>query len=331
MDDLIKELKGMGSRATGDEYIVMNSRYVPLPLSLANFHVISDKISETSNRQMMFVDGGNSVIFESAGLALGYIRVGHVLYNKNMRISRNKSEFYILITQKNEEYTVRTFPETSFNNMKFNSEDDSLKVGLERCEPSRILSVIRRFAEIEHATINSSCADVILLDGTLDVRYPNESEFLKKLLATRKVLALSKTCSLTTRNGVSVTRRLYDMKSGTWYYYPIVENKNPNHQAEIYFVKCHEYSNHVFRLEFQKDFNGSTEESLLWLLRNSSDPIFLGYPYGFIDVDQYVRISSEENIMLQTMLSAKMGKDWNEFKKGLNSMNAHSILDKIKF
>jgi NurA-like 5'-3' nuclease len=66
---------------------------------------------------------------------------------------------------------------------------------------------------------------------------------------------------------------------------------------------------------------------------NSSDPVFPGYPYGLIDADQHARISEQERQMLNLRMTVLLEKDKNKkmINNSLNSMNAHSILDRIKF
>jgi len=340
MDELIKELRNIVSKKDlSDDYLLMNSKYISLKIESKNFHDIipinNHNTNIVSSKKVLFVDGGNTVLFESADFCIAFIRVGGIVYSQNRRISRKSHEFYMFVKETSGKYSVKTYPETSFNNMMFDPEDESLRSGLEKCSVARIVSVIRRLAEIEYAAL--FCSDIetdvsyIVMDGTLEARYPFEDTYLAKLLAFGKTCALSKTCILTTKNGISITKKLFDLHNKLWYYFPIVTNNNPKHDAELYFVKLNDKTNYVFRFEIQKNFEGNVEELFSLLVANSNDPIFLGYPYGLIDVDQYVRISDDESRLLQTKLSVKLGKDWNELSKHLNSTNAHSILDKIKF
>jgi hypothetical protein len=329
MDELVKDMKGIDVvDDLKDDYLSMNSKYVPVLIELKNFHKISPK---KSDKKMLFVDGGNSILFESASFCIGLVRVGAILYSKNVRVSRNSKEFYVLVKIRNGEYSVNTYPKTSFDGLMFNPEDESLRDGIEKCSLSRIISVIRRFIEIEFAYENSDSADYILMDGTLEARYPSEDRYMEKLLSAGKTCALSKTCSLVTRNGIGIIHKLSNIGTGAWYYYPIVKSNNPLHKSEIYFIKLNRDSAYSFRFEIQQGFKGNPEEAIGMLAANSNDPIFLGYPYGLIDVDQYARISDEESKLARTKLSVKMGKDWNKFSKGLTSTNAHVILDKIRF
>jgi hypothetical protein len=341
MEEFVKELRKIVSvkASHADDYLSMNSKYVPILLDSKNFHSISD-VSDLKNRKILFVDGGNSILFESAGFCAGFIRVGGVVYSNNKRVSRDQKEFYVLVQEKNSKYFVQTSPKTSFDGLIFDPEDESLKSGIEKCGVTKIISVIRRFAELEYAynSNNNSKIDNVILDGTLEARYPYEDKYLDKLFSKKNVCALSKTCTLTTKHGQGILKVLSDIAAldvhfsiSEWFYYPAVTSNNPLHVADVYFVKLNAFSKHAFRFEVQREFSGNISELLSMLAANSRDPIFLGYPYGLIDVDQYVRVSEEESRMLQTKISMMLGKEWNEFSKNLNSTNAHSILDKIKF
>jgi len=339
MDDLINDLKGIASKQNdSDDYLLMNSKYVPSKIDVKNFHPITlahDVVNNpASNSSILFVDGGQGLLFESAEFCIGLIRVGGTLYRNNMRISRSKKEFHILIKENDGKFVIKTYPEMSFDKIIFDPDDETLRNGIEKCNIGKIVSIIRRFAELEYACENSSDVDYVLLDGTLEARYSYEDKYLDNLLRSGKVCAIAKTCSLTTRNGYSITYILSGLSPSdfySWYYYPIVANNNFKHPAEMYFIKLNKKSSYVFRFEIQKNFKGNVERLFSMLTVNSADPVFLGYPYGFIDIDQYVRVSDDESRILRTKLSARLGKDWNDFSKHLNSINAHSILDKIKF
>jgi hypothetical protein len=321
----------------------MNSHYVSIPLSPDNFHsiknpesfvrsantsepLVSDAdINKLTFNRLTFIDGGQAVLYDTPGLAIGFLRIGAITYNLLEKTDKFKTEFYVLVSL-DKIFTVHTFPKTAFDGMTFEPDDDSLKNGIDRCLPSRIISVIRRYAELELA----SKFDIPILDGTLEARYPHESEYLSKL---KGAVAVSKTCALTLNTGESITRRLYSMKQGIWYYYPLVKNNNKTHLAEIYFVKFHEKSKHVFRTELNASLisNNLSEVMLTCLKLHSNDPVFYGYPYGLIAVDEYVRVSEEECGYLKTKLNMKLGKSLTDFELEEHSIDAHAILDKIKF
>jgi NurA-like 5'-3' nuclease len=94
----------------------------------------------------------------------------------------------------------------------------------------------------------------------------------------------------------------------------------------MFFAKLNENAKHIFRIEFYKEVPFKIEESIGLLAFNSIDPVFLGYPYGLIDADNFARITNEEKEMLKLRIIAGM-----ENSNLLNELNAHEMLDKIKF
>jgi hypothetical protein len=190
------------------------------------------------------------------------------------------------------------------------SNDASIKSGLERAPIAKITNIARRLAELSLATEMQDKVDFVVLDGTLEKTFTNEEAYLSRL--KENVTALAKSSSLFTVNGNSPLILLNKLCSeGTWSYF--LENKS-------YFVKLHEKTKHVFRFEGNK-------EVLPFLVDNSSDALFLGYPYGLILVDQFARVSNEEkNSLKMNFLLKAENKEIAEY---LNSSNAHDILDHL--
>lgn len=318
MDELLKKLRELKAQSSDNVHIVMGKSYSPIIIDKKNFHEI---ISFDNLSDLTFIDGGQAILFESAGFCIGIIRVAAISYSNNKRVNRDIEEFYVLITEKDNSFIINSFPNEKFNNLHFDPENETLRNGIERASPSRILSVIRRFAELNSAKNYKNA----VLDGTLEARYPNELDYIEKL---ENVSAISKTCSLVTNVGLGVVNYLESLNDKKWRYYPIVINNNKNHQAEISFIKLMEKSDYIFRFEHKGNDAGKI---IYTLSKNSADPIFLGYPYGLVDADNAARITDREKKMLQTQISVKLGKDWGRFSKMLKSMNAHDILDNIKF
>lgn len=345
MEELLNELRKVDHKVYTDNYLIMGKEYVSLKIEDKSFKIISE-MPPSDKYVVTFVDGGQTLIFESSFFCLGYIRTAALTYENNVRKSIDIKNFYILIKEINNKFEIKTFPKTSFENIIFNKKDLSLEKDVS-C--SKILPIIRRFAELEHASKFNN----VLIDGTLEAKYAYELNYIKNLKTAH---AISKTCSLLTNNGIGIidVLRGIDNKSinnDAWYYYPVVLNNNKNHPAEIFFVKLNEKSDYVFRMEFKSVNNHNSEtikdkildknlsvqlpfqseELLSFLKENSKDPIFLGYPYGLIDADNYARVTEQERKILQTRISIMMGKDWKNFSKVLKSMNVHEILDNIKF
>ncbi|MFW9771278.1 MAG: hypothetical protein ACFFEO_03800, partial [Candidatus Thorarchaeota archaeon] len=68
------------------------------------------------------------------------------------------------------------------------------------------------------------------------------------------------------------------------------------------------------------------------IANNANDPAFLGYPYGFIKVDQLARISKREVESEKIQLLVEFDKDiFNKhIVSRLRSIDAHDILNKIR-
>jgi len=306
-----------------------------------NFHEIS-KIS--SNKKIAFVDGGNAEIIASGNFSLNLIRICYAIYQSNKKISVKKYEIlaFIQAISKNNEICYKTsFFKTKnsidLEEMSFSSFDHTLMLGINRAEISSVANAIRRFAELKLAKIISDgkIADVIVLDGNLQSTVTNENKYLNELYASCEknnvvMSALSKTTSLFTDNGNLLSVVLGSICNlSSWFYYPIVEISNINHKAEMFFVKLHGKSRHIFRLEIFNMQKAKAEETINAMAGNCIDPIFIGYPYGLVEADKIARVSHQEREMLKTMFLIKL-KNRN-IEKYLSSANAHEILDRISF
>lgn len=321
MEELIDAIKAMDTNFSKPCNILMNKNYSPIPIDKNNFHPIKDIEESKYDAEITFIDGGQSILFEGAGFCIGLIRVAGITYKYNKRVSRELMEFTVFVQENDGKLLIKTFPKNEFDRITFDPEDERICLGTERATCSRIIPIIRRLAELRTASKFQNP----ILDGTLETRYPYEGDYIKNL---KNPSSLAKTCSLVTNMGLGITDYLRLMNNGSWYYYPIVKNNNKSHHAEIYFVKLNERSDYVFRFEN----NGDNAQDIISLLKlNSTDPVFLGYPYGLIDADYSARVSEQEKRELQTKIRMKLGKDWNRIYSLIKSMNAHAVLDNIKF
>jgi len=322
-----------------DDFIdFSDKRYKPLKIDKKNFN----KIREIkTNKNIAFVDGGNAEILKTADLSFQLIRVYCTIYKDNKKIKSKKREFYVLISAVNKEDRIK-YKAKIFND-KFLDEDDllldsfdeTLKTGEHRVDISKTGEIARRLAElkiIDGLISELDSGDIILRDGDLQATVTNEGKYFdtiyKKALEKKVIICgLSKTSSLLTNKGNSAAFLLGNISPpGAWYYYPTVEIENKEHQAEMFFIKLHEKSKHVFRFEVFKNNKFKIDEILALLKDNSKDPVFLGYPYGLIEADRFARIGNYEKEYQKTILSAKIGARLESFSAPLN---AHNILDKI--
>ena len=314
--------------------------YEPHKIDIKNFHEIN---KSDSNKIIAFVDGGNAEIIGSANFSLNLIRVAYALYKNNIKIGMEKFDILAFIQAVNEDNEI-CYKSTFFttNNLKleemsFNSFDHTLMLGINRAEIGSIANAIRRFAELNLARLiaDDKIADIIVLDGNLQSTLTNENEHLKGLYEScwnNNVLlaALSKTSSLFTDNGNLLSFVLNIISNlNSWFYHPIAEIRNSSHKAEMFFVKFHGKSKHIFRFEILNRQKLIAEEIINILASNCVDPIFIGYPYGLIEADRVARVSNQEKESLKTMFLVKLRN--KNMEKYLSSVNAHEILDKISF
>lgn len=315
--------------------------YIPHKIDAKNFHEIR-KIS--SGKKIAFIDGGNAEIIGSANFSLNLIRAAYAIYGNNRKIAIKKSEvlaFVKAVNKDNEIHFKSTFFNTNRNleldEISFSSFDRTLMLGINRAEIGSVANAIRRLAELKMARYasDSKLADIIVLDGNLQCTFTNEWGYMNDLQnSCRKngvvLSGLSKTTSLFTENGNLLSAVLSRIGNhNSWFYYPIVDIENNSHKAEMYFVKLHDKSKHVFRLEILKEQGEEAEQVINEIASNCCDPIFIGYPYGLVEVDSIARIPNQENESLKTMLLAKLRN--RNIEKYLNAVNAHEILDRISF
>lgn len=348
MDDLINEIKKkLGNKLNFEEETpkFSDSNYQPFKLSKDNFHLIK---KTTTNAKIAFIDGGNLEVLKAADFSLNLIRIYFSIYQNNKKINSGKEEFYALIYADNQDdeifYKTKLFSKNKEvlpeeEDLIVNSFDTSLKKGQHRINISRIAGVVRRFSELKIASKvveKLDKEDILVLDGSLQSTTTNETRYLEELF--RKglennilITALSKSCTLMTDSGASLIVVLGAIcPEAEWYYHPVAEIESLEHQAEIFFVKFHEKTRHIFRFEVYKKQKYGIENVLSLLKENSNDPIFLGYPYGLIDADKFARISNKELEYFKTMLTLKLG-DASKLDKHLNVRNAHDILDRMSY
>jgi len=310
-----------------------------IPISKDNFHEIVDN---NLSSKIAFIDGGNAEILKAVNFSLQVIRVGSVVFQNNKKIKSEKKEFYALtnafIENGKLKYKTEVFGEDILGSLEFDSMDKTIMNGWQRADISKIGGIVRRFAEINFAKLTAdelSQGDIIVLDGSLRCCVTNENELMQKLYdkAAGKgviVCALAKTSRIFSDQGNCFISELDKFRvSGAWYYYPVAELNDKNHQARISFVKLNKAGSYIFNFEQYKGQEDKIKEIVSLLSKNSNDAVFPGYPYGLILADILARISNKEKDYLLTMFKIKAGKEWGKIKTYLNVLDSHDILDSI--
>lgn len=311
LQKISREIKETLSSFPSEDKIIFNNKNININKN--SFQQIP-KIQDAQPKTLAFVDGGQAEIISAGNFCLSFIRIFAQIFNNNKKINSVKNEFYLFTRAKEMEgelyYLSKIFPLSGRlidgEDLLVDSNDATIRSGIERASISRISSMAGRFAEL--ALAQKIKADFIVLDGTLAPAFKNEEKFLGKLPSN--ISALAKTSSLFTVSGNSPVVLLNKISpKGCWSYFV---------GGKTYFVKLHEKARHVFRFEGDKDV-------LPFLVQNSIDPLFLGYPYGLIFADRFARISRMEKNSLKTRFFLQN----KEIADYLASTNAHDILDSI--
>lgn len=218
--------------------------------------------------------------------------------------------------------------------------------GNQRADIERVGSVARRFAEWRlglRAVEELSTGDVLVMDGTLQSNFTNETDYVRELTAsaTEKgviVIGISKTSSIFTTAGLSLAGAVDNLAKkesikGTWYL-PVAESTSIDHYVLITIAKLNPFAERVFRVEIQRDQYRELGESGLnevmsSLSENSSDATFPGYPYGLVDADRFARVSFDEIGYYRALLMSEISKrgGTSKFLSHMHSKDAHNVLN----
>ena len=332
--DIIENI-GISTKDKGKFIKLYMDNYKPSEISKDNFSEIKEL--DLKNK-IAFVDGGNAEILKAANFSLQLIRVYYTIYQNNKRIENKRYEFYLLIksSESNNKivYKTKTFGDKILDELEFDSFDKTLMQGTSRADVSFVGNVIRRFSELNIAkelVKKSAKDDIVVLDGSLEFKYTNEEKILDDIYSlcdNKEVIfcGFSKTCELLTDKGSSFIGLISEMQPNyNWSYYPVAEFKDSKY--DILFSKLSKRSNYIFRIDI--NHINKINDVLSLLMKNSNDPIFLGYPYGLVEADKFARVSNKELELLKTKFMIKAGKDWKSINNLLKTKDSHGILDRI--
>ncbi|MGD0330948.1 MAG: DNA double-strand break repair nuclease NurA [Nitrososphaeria archaeon] len=339
-------------------------RYHPRDFDNANFHAIPKSDTE---RTICFIDGGNMEIASAPNFIIELTRLYFNLFKGNRRMEPcnipQRIDFYTVCyaTLEDRKIVYRTefvpvkeiwrkyLPEVE--DLKFNSFDRTIMSGLQRATIDKVSDAARTFAEwkftnfIMQEELNRN--DILVKDGTLQTSVTNESKYANEAYGTALneevyFTALSKTSTLFTTTGQPLLSAIWELsqstslKGSSWYYHPIVKIAHPDHRAEMFAVKLHKQSEHVFRFEILREqAEGSrTEENesiISALADNSKDVSFPGYPFGLMDADRLGRVDTNEKSTQEFQFKAVASKRgiWKKISQFTRSSDAHMILNEL--
>lgn len=364
LDRLIEDLdRYVGETDLGNPFF-SGSGYKAYPFSVENFREIK---SIESGRKMAFIDGGNQEVVGAPNFSIQINRVFFNIFRDKVRVLEReiprRIEFFSVTFSRfrHDEifYDTSIFPVSEqfeaflpdVRDLSFSSMDRSVMQGNLRADISLVSSISRRFAEWEfskHVIENElEEKDVIVMDGSLQTAFTNESKYSKSVYELAKkeniiITGLTKTCGLFTTTGLSLlgaARKFANNNSiryPMWYYYPVAEAFSPIHEAVILLVKLNPMTERIFRFEIYRDQAkelGINEigEIMSSLSNNSADITFPGYPYGLIDADSNARVRYDEMQRYKYSLLSAMSKKgvWRKLAKHIQAKDAHDKLNEI--
>jgi len=321
----------------GGRNIVISQSY-KIEVNPNNFFTIPtiDNENKPTNK-IVFIDGGNAQILGGVNYSLQMLRVAACIYENNKQIENLKNECFGLTTTvpNNNELFFHTKLTPQLTPMPtYSIYDKSLAPQGKLPSVSLIPEVARRFCEIQLATQmmdQLQQGDAVILDGLITPHYTGEIELVEQLLHKAKekqviVIGLAKTSRLMTESGSSAMDALKQHSPGGCWRYSATTKKET---MTTHFVRLHDQSKHVFRIEVPSFCLNDIDNILAQLKQNSTDPIFLGYPYGLIATDRFARVSNREQQYLKMALQSVAGQDYKELAQSLQAINAHEILDNV--
>lgn len=315
MQPVFDRLKNLLNKSRESKYLITENTKLNIHKDL--FKKLTPK---DSNNNLVFVDGGNGEIAGSSDFSLHFVRIAVVSYKNNKRINTLIKECFILASSFIENsllfFKVDCIDAENgviFDSFKINARDKFLTTGTKPIEPLVAVLHVRKLLELKQmlsVAKNLDFEDIVVRDGDFE-EGPFVNEILFELKKTNPVsLGVSKTSTILTDSGdAAVEVLLHFGGKSSWVY----NNFSPC------FVKLNTSSNYVFKVEFIKDFN---LESLNTIASMSSDPVFLGYPYGLIAVDALARVNSSWVDIYKALFESIIGTSQI-------SKDAHNILNKV--
>ncbi len=298
----------------------------PVPLSIDNFHKIE---GGGDGKKLCFVDGGNNRIVLYPGGAVDVVRLYYSVFRSAEKIEFGRYDFVLdsRYDADDKSYIVEIYDLSSSNLLpnRMRIEENYVKEGAKE-----IGSFVRRIGEWLLVEKIADKCHYVVRDGSLQTGERGEGEYQERALKSASgIIGISKTCSLITTRGYSLVAAIHhlSMKHGIkapWYYNPVAKNISTI-KGDLFVIKLHPFSDYAFRSEIYPE--DASFDILSELVSMSSDPTFLGYPYGLIDADLNARVSDEEIKIYRSLFSDNL----DEFSRlEMNAMNAHDIISGVK-
>lgn len=295
-----------------------------------------------SQKEFVFIDGGNNEIMGSSNFSIQLIKTSSIFISNNERTRMEQNVCYAIIESRSEE--KKHFFEVSILPIKGIFEESRFDIKLyeniaenNRMMPiSNIADIVRRMCEIYTANAILSKLEqgsAIMFDGSLSTSHNEEQKVMNELIRRSKekgilALALSKTVRMIDGNGNNILPKIKKASPGGRWYCRI--NTRKDNPFLSFLVMLNERSEYIFRIDMPcGDDTVDVSKVMGILASNSTDPLFLGYPYALVLADRFARVSDQERDIFKAKLNTKLGSRLDHLKPLINSINAHDRLDSI--
>lgn len=281
---------------------------------------------------LVFVDGGNGEILKGPNVSLQFCRLAASRYEGRRRVWRESVDFFVAVVAKRRDldlvYDAQVFDLEGRQLASFSvdSLDPSLRSGDHRVSADAVANHVRKVEELRFAKEilkRLGKGDVLVRDGDLLSSGPFLKDELRRFsLASEKlgvhVIGLSKTCHLCTDAGASAVSAVRALApGGSWFYFA---------DGIVGFVRLHENSRYVFRFDVFPHDHSVLKQIFGYLSFISADPVFLGYPYGLVEVDKSARVSEHELRSLRTRFSLASKGSFDLLEA---AVDAHDLLNTL--
>lgn len=318
----------------------------PYNLNKKNFYELM-RCSST-DRKLVFLDGGNQKIFGTNEYSVQLNRIYFNIFIGNKRVSHksdippkieflsltmhklvdDKSYYETVISPFKEEFR-KYLPEQE--DLKFEASEREIMIG-SRPDIERVASMSRRFAEwslSKHIIdLEMDSNDVFIRDGSLQTSLHKERKYAENSLMVAKnknviFAGLSKTSAISSDTGLSmissIKRFADDCNIGydTWCYGPIFITQKEFYKVVVMAIKLNKGADRIYRFELHENdisnndigLNDKILETASLLIENSNDIRFVGYPYGLYDADRWARVKNDEITAYEVRLKSELSKN----------------------
>ena len=304
------------------------------PLCKERFIPIQSEIplySEENSQDILFADSGNAPIWETPSQTAHLCRVCALSYTGPTRRALRRQSFCILSTLYPNQIVLKSYG-FDIGLLPISRTDPELRHGNHLVSALACIELGRLQAELwvaREEALRLEPGAMLIVEGDFSKVHPfifSSLESVIKTCAERGItlLGISKTNTCHTDTGCSAGYALHlQGQPGMWAY--ALNSTDGMHRV---FAKLHPGARHIFLVSSPTPLKDGT---LARIAKASTDPAFLGYPYGLIAADQLARVSATEQQAAQAILSTKAFAKNPTLPLSLRGSDAHMILDRMGY